>query len=50
MGACDEHLNTLSPYVADQISNIDSKKFDFILEYQEKLLTIILPTLSEKTS
>jgi len=33
LAACDEHLNTLNPYISDEGVNMDSKKFDFILEY-----------------
>lgn len=43
---CEQHIEGLNPYLSETVSHGDSKRFDFLLDYQEKLLTIILPKLA----
>ncbi|CAD8101091.1 unnamed protein product [Paramecium sonneborni] len=43
---CEEHINKLNSILNGEVD--DSRKFDFLLELQEKLLQIIVPTLTKQ--
>lgn len=43
---CEEHLNRLNSLINGQVD--DSRKFDFLLELQDKLLKTIVPELTQQ--